>query len=82
MTSKEKQLARLQNNPTNVSFDRLSRILTNAGFVMRRPHSGSSHATFSKGEWRITVPCARPLDPVYVRRALEIVALSREEQKK
>ncbi len=82
MTSKEKELARPKNNPTNISFDQLSRILTDAGFSMRRPRGGSSHATFSKGEWRLTVPYARPLDPVYVRRALEIIALSREEQKK
>jgi len=43
MTRKEKVLEGIRNNPKDVQFNKLQKILGDAGFKERRPKGGSSH---------------------------------------
>jgi len=43
MTRKDKELDGIRNNPKNVQFNKLQKILKNAGFKERQPKGGSSH---------------------------------------
>ena len=76
---KQKQLGKLKNNPTNVSFEEISNILERNGFTKRSPHGGSSHFTFEKGDMRITIPFSKPIKEYYVRRVLQLIEKSKQE---
>lgn len=76
---REKQINKLKNNPTNVSFEDVCGILERNGFIKRSPHGGSSHFTFEKGDMRITIPYSRPIKEYYVKRVLALVEKSNQE---
>ena len=82
MSKRQKRLERLRRNPKNVSLDNLRRVLEDYGFEHK--HTVGSHHTFSYtvgGETKLfTVPFARPIKPVYVKRALKIVDQIIQEQ--
>jgi hypothetical protein len=46
MTKRSKLVERIKNNPKDVHFDEVQRILLDAGFGERRPKSGSSHYVY------------------------------------
>jgi predicted RNA binding protein YcfA (HicA-like mRNA interferase family) len=72
MSKFEKDLAKLKQNPKNVHFEELEKILLRFGFTKRQ--RGSSHAVFTKGKNVLTVPIKRPfLKSVYVRQALAVI---------
>jgi hypothetical protein len=72
MAKWKKLYERIQNNPKNVTFEELDKVLRLAGFERRQPRSGSSHYTYTKpGKYPITVPKDKPLKAVYVKLALE-----------
>ncbi len=75
MSKREKRLQRILQNPKNVSFGDLRKVLEDYGFVLDR--SSGSHHSFKveiKGEFRLfVVPYRRPLKPVYVKEALKLI---------
>ncbi|PAF50840.1 type II toxin-antitoxin system HicA family toxin [Helicobacter sp. 13S00477-4] len=68
MSSKDKLLKNIQNNPKNVSFEDLKKVLEQNGFILDR--AKGSHHTFYKGDITITIPYKKPIKEVYVKMAL------------
>lgn len=60
MSQLEKLLQKIKNNPKQVRFEELDKILTRSGFLKRQPRRGSSHYTYSRGPIHITVPYKQP----------------------
>ncbi len=46
MTKKEKEFKRIRNNPKDVRFAELQKLLRDAGFKERQPKGGSSHYVY------------------------------------
>ncbi|MCL2633785.1 MAG: toxin HicA [Oscillospiraceae bacterium] len=80
MSKKEKQLQAMRNNPQNVRFETLQRIFLDHGFVETSPGGGSSHYTYHKGIYRITVVKDKPVNKIYVKRAIEIIDTIRKSE--
>ena len=71
MTKQDKLLNRFRQNPRNVRFEEMDALLTKWGFTKRIK---GSHATFTYGDYRITIPYRKPfLLPVYVKHVLAIL---------
>jgi len=79
LTKRSKQLSDLRNNPKNVKFERLQSIFLSYGFVETSPRGGSSHYTYHKGIYRITVPKSNPVNQIYVKKAIAIIDKLEEE---
>lgn len=74
MSQLEKLLEKIKNNPRQVRFAELDKILIRFGFIRRQPQGGSSHYIYSKGSKQISVPHAQPhIKAIYVERALELL---------
>ena len=73
MSKKNKLLKDIQNNPKNVRFDSLQNLLLGYGFKVSAPGGGSSHYTFSRSIYRITVPKENPVNKIYVKRVIQII---------
>ena len=72
MSKLEKLLQKIKNNPKQVRFEELDRILINEGFNKRQPGGGSSHYIYSKGRIRLTVPFRKPyILEAYVKLAIK-----------
>lgn len=75
MSKRQKRLARLRQNPKNVSFEELKQVLIDYGFEHIR--TAGSHHTFiaivDDRDWRLTIPFNRPVKTPYVRAALEAI---------
>jgi predicted RNA binding protein YcfA (HicA-like mRNA interferase family) len=72
----EKRLLKLVektlNNPKEVKFEELKRLLEGFGFVCSQPSGGSSHYTFRRpGSYPITVPKKKPVNQAYVKRVIK-----------
>ncbi|MDI6736425.1 MAG: toxin HicA [bacterium] len=70
---KNKDIERIRNNPKNVRFEVLDKVLKKVGFKLRKPKSGSSHYTYKKGYSILTVPKHNPVVECYVKKALEFI---------
>ncbi|MCL1866830.1 MAG: hypothetical protein FWF82_05420 [Oscillospiraceae bacterium] len=73
MSKKDKQLQNIRNNPKNVRFEDLQGVMLNLGFIETVPSGGSSHYTYHKGIYTITIPKNKPLNKIYVKRAVKII---------
>ena len=73
MVKRIKLLSRILNNPTNVRFEDIQKLLLYFGFSERQPRSGSSHYTYRYGKYIITVPKHYPVNKVYVRKVIKIL---------
>ena len=73
MSKKEKQLLAIRNNPTDVRFDTIRAVLLSYGFKETSPSIGSSHYTYHKGIYRITVPKNNPVNKAYIKQAISII---------
>lgn len=74
MSKLKKLLQKIKNNPRQVRFEELDRILINSGFTRRQPRKGSSHYIYTKNASRIVVPYHQPhIKAVYVERAIKIL---------
>ena len=72
MSKLEKLLQKIKNNPKQVRFEELDRILINEGFNKRQPGGGSSHYIYSKGRIRLTIPLRKPyILEAYVKLAIK-----------
>ena len=74
MTKRQKQLEKIRNNPLNVRFEELARLLLDYGFLRRQPRSGSSHYIYVRNSLRITIPMNRPhLKEIYVKQVVKLL---------
>ncbi|WP_033915813.1 type II toxin-antitoxin system HicA family toxin [Campylobacter sputorum] len=73
MSSIDKLIKKLENNPKNASFDDIKRILLKYGYVL--DHVKGSHHKFKKGSDSIVVPYHKPIKDIYV---LQILAKIKE----
>ena len=83
MTKLDKLFADIVNNPKDVRFEDIDRVLKYYGFECRNPKSGSSHYTYLHSLLPdiLTIPKNRPIKAVYVKRAIgAIERLERGEE--
>jgi len=79
MTKREKALRKIRNNPKEVRFNDLAKVLEQFGFEIRK--TGGSHHVFMRGQYRITVPFRKPhLLEYVVKDALRILDRILEEE--
>ncbi|HPG36632.1 MAG TPA: type II toxin-antitoxin system HicA family toxin [bacterium] len=63
-------------NPKNIDFESIKRLLEFFGYECRQPGKGSSHYVFrKKGTGIITVPKNKPVKAVYVKEIIKILDL-------
>ena len=80
MSKHNKLLQKIRNNPTNVRFETIQKIMLYYGFIETTPVSGSSHYTYHKGIYRITIPKDIPVNKIYIKKAIEIIDKLEEEK--
>ncbi len=73
MSKSEKLLKKLRQNPTNVRFEVLDKVLQWYGFECRQPRGGSSHYIYTRKPYRISVPYRKPLRTRYVKDVLKML---------
>ena len=78
LSKRDKQLQAIRKNPKNVKFETIQNILLNKGFSETAPSGGSSHYTYSKGPYRVTVVKDKPVNSIYIKQAINIIELSEE----
>jgi predicted RNA binding protein YcfA (HicA-like mRNA interferase family) len=75
MSKREKRLQKLRQNPNDVSFEDLKLVLEAEGF--EHDHTTGSHYIFrvvvANEVITLVIPFARPVKPVYVRKALAAI---------
>ena len=73
MSKKDKRLQTIRNNPKNVKFETIQGILLNYGFTETTPKGGSSHYTYHRGIYRITISKSKPINQIYIKQAIKII---------
>ena len=71
MSKKDKLLKELENNPTNVRFEILEKLLKEYGFEPKSVKG--SHHNFSNGKLLITLPYHKPTKIFYVKAVLKAI---------
>ncbi len=72
MGKKQKFLALIKNNPKNVDFKKLKKLLASFGYEC--VNTGGSHFVFRKQNYpSITIPLRRPIKAIYVKKVLQIL---------
>ena len=72
MSRKDKLLFSIKNNPKNVNFEDLKKLLEDKGY--KAENTGGSHWVFRKKDCEsITIPYKRPVKAIYVKRVLMIL---------
>ena len=72
MSKKEKLIEAIKNNPKNVRFEDLKKILENIGYTVI--NNGGSHYVFTKeNSISLTIPYKRPVKVVYVKQVIKII---------
>ena len=82
MAHYKKLYEKIRNNPRDVSFQDIDKLLTKiGGFSKRSPKGGSSHYTYSHPDLDeiITIPKDRPIKHFYIKKALSAFETVREE---
>jgi predicted RNA binding protein YcfA (HicA-like mRNA interferase family) len=75
MAKREKLRQRIEQNPKNVRFRDLQTLLETYGFQLKRT-KGSHHSFVGVvlgTKTTLVVPYQQPLQPVYVKKALELI---------
>jgi predicted RNA binding protein YcfA (HicA-like mRNA interferase family) len=79
MTRREKALHKMRNNPKQVGFSDLAKLLEQYDFEIRK--TGGSHQVFMRGQYRISVPFRKPhLLEYVVKDTLKILDKVLEEE--
>ena len=73
MSKKDKQLQAIRNNPRNVRFEAIQKILLSYDFTETSPGGGSSHYTYHRGIYRVTLPKDNPVNQTYIRQVIKII---------
>lgn len=72
MDKRQKLEQKLKENPKNVDFKHIKKLLTNAGYDCI--NTGGSHFIFRKDHHQsITIPFKRPIKIIYVKRVLALL---------
>ena len=72
MSKKEKLLEAIKNNPKNVSFENLKKILETIGY--EGLNNGGSHYVFRKNNsLSLTIPYKKPVKVIYVKQVIKII---------
>jgi predicted RNA binding protein YcfA (HicA-like mRNA interferase family) len=81
LTKYDKLFAKITNNPKDVSFNELNKILRRYGFKCRQPRKGSSHYTYYHPKLLdlITIPKNRPVKAIYVKKAIAVIEMLKEK---
>ena len=75
MPKRDKLFEKIKNNPKNVRFRDLQKLLINSGFSCRQPSGGSSHHIFYLPDNPIvsmSIPKRNPVKPIYVKKSPKI----------
>ena len=73
MSKRDKLLQNIRNNPKNVRFETIQKIMLDYGFIETQPSGGSSHYTYHRGIYRITITRDIPVNKIYIKKTLEII---------
>lgn len=75
MTKADKAYAKIVNNPKDVDFAELDRLLKRHGFDRQQPGGGSSHYNYHHPGLPdiLTVPFGRPVKAIYVKKAIAAI---------
>lgn len=75
MTRLDKLFFDIVNNPKDVKFEDIDKVLRYYGFDRRQPKSGSSHYTYFHSLLPdiLTIPKDKPIKAVYVKKAIEAI---------
>lgn len=73
MSQLDKLIKRIKNNPKNVKFEELQKILLHYGFKERE--AKGSHQFFTKGEKAISIPKKYPVNKTYVEQVIELLEI-------
>jgi len=73
LSRQDKLLQKIRNNPTNVKFETIQKIMLSYGFTETTPSGGSSHYTYHRGIYRITIPKDIPVNKIYIKKAIQII---------
>jgi len=72
MSKKEKLIEAIKNNPKNVRFEDLKKILESIGYTA--VNNGGSHYVFTKvNSISLTIPYKKPVKVVYVKQVIKII---------
>jgi len=78
MSKFEKDLAKLKQNPKNVRYEELEKILLRLGFTNRQ--NGTSHVVFKKDKFILPIPKNKPfIKPVYIKEAIKFIEIILDE---
>jgi predicted RNA binding protein YcfA (HicA-like mRNA interferase family) len=80
MTKREKRLQRMHNNPHDVNFEDIDRLLLDNGFERHQPSGGSSHYIYRHRELhdKLSIPYNRPVKAIYIKQALAAIESLKE----
>ncbi len=79
MSKKEKQVKAMKNNPKNVRFEDLKKLLISYGYEAH--NTGGSHWVFRKNGFQDeVVPYKKPVNAYYVIRALKSIGAYDEKK--
>ena len=74
MSKYDKLLLQLMNNPKNINFQDIKKILLNEGY--EAINTGGSHWVFRKdGSSSITIPYKKPIKIIYVKKVLQLLGV-------
>lgn len=73
MSKKEKEFEKIKNNPKNIKFTTIDKLLRQYGFTVRQPKGGSSHYIYKKDKLTLTIPKHNPVREVYIKKAVQFI---------
>jgi predicted RNA binding protein YcfA (HicA-like mRNA interferase family) len=77
LSKKDKLLESMKNNPKNINFEQLKKVLEDHGYMGM--NTGGSHWVLRKdGCEAITIPYKRPVKIIYVKKVLEILGVNND----
>lgn len=72
MSKKEKLLKAMKNNPYNIPFQDICKLLEDHGYTCH--NSSGSHFVFRKSHTKhITIPYKKPIKAIYVKQVLALL---------
>ncbi|MEA3456688.1 MAG: type II toxin-antitoxin system HicA family toxin [Campylobacterota bacterium] len=78
MSKKEKLIRAIKNNPTNIKFEDLKKILEELGYSAI--NRGGSHYIFTKNNCdSLTIPYKKPVKVIYVKQVIQIIEEKNDE---
>ena len=79
VSKKDKLIEAIKNNPKNVKFEDLKKILENLGYAAI--NRGGSHYIFTKKDSvSLTIPYKRPVKVIYVKQVIRIIEEENDEK--